>query len=115
MKKIFNISIFLLIILVMSFLQTINCGIYGIVNGPVNGLLYTDIKFAGEINPSNNVKSLKMAEGCIHGILYLFAYGEAGAGSIAKKSGITRIARVDHTATNVLYFYTGYCTIVYGE
>ena len=109
MKKKYFI-LFILIIIVFS--GSAGCTM---VNGPTHGFLYSDITFAGEINPSNDVRPLKKAIGCQHGVFFLLAWGNAAAGRIAKNSGITRISKIDHKAMNVYYIYNRYCTIVYGE
>lgn len=84
--------------------------------GPVQGGLITDIKFPGNINPENNVKSVKTGKGCQHSILLLASFGDAGAGSVAQKNGITKIATIDHSAFGILgLVYRNYCTIVAGE
>ena len=84
--------------------------------GPVNGGLFTYTKFPGEFNAANTVFPGKSGEGCQHLILGLVSYGTAGAGEIAMKSGIKKIAYVDHSTVNVLQvLYSRYCTIVWGE
>ncbi|MCB1143984.1 MAG: TRL-like family protein [Leptospiraceae bacterium] len=84
--------------------------------GPNSGLLYTGIKYPGEINPSNNVSSTKSAKGCNTSILALIAWGNSGAGSIAKENNITKIATIDYETTTVLTFiYRDHCTIISGE
>ncbi|HBS07029.1 MAG TPA: TRL-like family protein [Leptospiraceae bacterium] len=86
------------------------------VTGPSSGFLFSKTKFAGEINPSNEVSASVSAEGCQHQILGLVAIGEAGAGQIARDNDIRRIATVDHSSLNVLIMlYRNYCTIVTGE
>jgi hypothetical protein len=101
------LKIILLLALVFS-----NCAI-----GPTHGLfLFSANTFPGEYNPANDVKSVKTAEGCQHSILYLIAFGDAGAGSIAKNNKILRIASIDHSTISVFsVLYRSYCTIVTGE
>ncbi|MCG6139151.1 TRL-like family protein [Leptospira mtsangambouensis] len=88
-----------------------NCAI-----GPTHGLLFSSTKFAGTFNPENNVKSSKEGKGCQFTILYLFSVGDAGAGSVANKNGISKIATIDHSSLSVLTgLFRNYCTIVSGE
>ncbi|MCW7469555.1 TRL-like family protein [Leptospira kanakyensis] len=95
----------------LSALLLTNCAI-----GPTHGYIFTSTKFAGTFNPENNVTSTKEATDCQFTVLYLFSYGDAGAGSIAKKNGISKIATIDHSTTSLLTgFYRTYCTIVSGE
>ncbi|EOQ90397.1 TRL-like family protein [Leptospira yanagawae serovar Saopaulo str. Sao Paulo = ATCC 700523] len=88
-----------------------NCAI-----GPTHGFLYNSTKFAGTINPENNVKAVKEAKGCQLTILYLVSVGDAGAGLIANKNGISKIATIDHSSFSLLTgLFRNYCTIVSGE
>lgn len=88
----------------------------GCAIGPVHGFLFTTTKFAGEINPSNDVTVQKTGESCQHQILTLVAFGDASAGNAAQSSGIKKIATVDHSTLSVLtILYRQYCTIVAGE
>lgn len=84
-------------------------------NGPTNGVLFTQNKFPGDFNPNNDVLPVKKAEGCIHQILYIAMWGDAGAGSIAMKNKIKKIAYIDHSVINALGLYNNFCTIVSGE
>lgn len=107
MKK--NIIINLVIMGLFTLLS--NCS-----TGPVNGALYTNVTFPGEINTSNSVQSLKKGEGCVHTILHLVTFGKASAGKIALENKISRIATIDHSTISVIgALYKNYCTIVSGE
>jgi hypothetical protein len=80
------------------------------------GGLYTNIVFPGNINPENNVPAEISAEGCQYSYFALFAYGDAGAGSIASANKIVRISTIDHSVMSVFGIsYRRYCTIVTGE
>jgi hypothetical protein len=84
--------------------------------GPTMGALFTSINFPGEINPENNVKSTKSAKGCQYSILGLIGFGDAGAGSIASKNEIIKVATIDHSSLSILGItFRNYCTIVSGE
>ena len=101
---------------IILLLMSVILGYSSCAVGPVNGYIFTSNKFAGSFNPANNVKSAKTAKGCQHLILGLFAFGDAGAGAVAKKAGIQKIATIDHSTTNVFQvLYSSYCTIVSGE
>ncbi len=83
---------------------------------PTHGFFYTDTKFPGEFNPSNDVPPVRSAKGCQYSILGLFAFGNSGAGEVAKNSEIRRIATIDHSFTGVLFpVYGKFCTIVTGD
>ncbi|WP_061224338.1 TRL-like family protein [Leptospira weilii] len=84
--------------------------------GPQQGFLVTATTFPGEINRTNNVPTVKKAEGCAHNVLYLATWGNAAAGQIALDNKISRIATIDHSTFSVLgTVYSNYCTIVSGE
>ncbi|MDV6236505.1 TRL-like family protein [Leptospira ellisii] len=105
MKKI----IILIVVSLGLFLS--NC----VAVGPQQGAIVTATTFPGEINKSNNVASVKKAEGCTNTILHLVSWGSAAAGQVALDNKITRIASIDHSAFSVLGIYKSYCTIVSGE
>ncbi|RHX90027.1 TRL-like family protein [Leptospira stimsonii] len=88
----------------------------GCASGPVGGFLFTYNKFPGQINPANDVKPEAVAEGCIHNILGLISFGNAGVGSVAKSNGIQRIAMIDYSALHIFAIvYRNHCVIVAGE
>ena len=94
----------------LLFLQ-IQCAV-----GPVNGLIYSETRFAGEFNSANDVKYVKEGKSCLHNILGMITLGSASAGRVAQNSGIKRIALIDHSTLNVFQILYGrYCTHVYGE
>ncbi len=84
-------------------------------NGPVHGLIFTQTKFPGEINPNNDVPATNKGEGCLHYIFFFFMWGDASAGSIALQNKIKRIATIDHSTMNLFGVYGNYCTLVKGE
>ena len=80
---------------------------------PVTGAVNV-AKWDGAVsNPEVNVE--KSGEACAHSVLGLVAFGDASLETAKKNAGITKVATVDHRTLNVLYFYGGYCTVVYGE
>ncbi|XDD54587.1 TRL-like family protein [Leptospira sp. WS4.C2] len=101
----------LVFISLLSVFLFANCAI-----GPTHGFIFSSTKFAGTINPENNVKATKEAKGCQFTILYIFSAGDAGAGYVANKNGINKIATIDHSSLSILTgLYRNYCTIVSGE
>ncbi|MDV6236502.1 TRL-like family protein [Leptospira ellisii] len=84
--------------------------------GPVGGLLFTYNRYPGQINTANDVKPEATAEGCIHNILGVLSFGDAGAGSVANSNGIKKIAIIDYSALHILaILYRNHCVIVVGE
>ncbi|TGK08760.1 TRL-like family protein [Leptospira fletcheri] len=102
---------FLYILLLGSFVQLFDCAPIG----PSGGFLFSDYKFPGEINSSNNIPTTKKAEGCQYNVLSVVTWGSASAGRIAMENRITRIATIDHSTMSILYLYQDYCTIITGE
>ncbi|MCG6146915.1 TRL-like family protein [Leptospira levettii] len=102
--------LFFVIILFYSLIFT------GCAVGPTHGYIVTETQFPGTFNPENNVKADKEAKGCQYTVLYLVTYGDAGAGSIAFKNGITKIATIDHSTFSLFSgLIRNYCTFVVGE
>ncbi|MBM9575962.1 TRL-like family protein [Leptospira sp. 201903070] len=100
-----------ILLLILSLFFFVNCA-----SGPVGGLLFTYNKYPGQINPANDVKPEKIADGCIHNIFGLISFGNAGAGAVAKSNGIQRIALIDYSALHILAIvYRNHCVIVAGE
>ncbi|EPG74753.1 TRL-like family protein [Leptospira fainei serovar Hurstbridge str. BUT 6] len=99
-------------LLLLGFLlTTLSCA-----SGPVSGILYSKTSFPGTINPDSSVRRELRAEGCVHNFLTLFSVGNAGAGEIAFKNGISRVSLIDHSSLQILtLLYRNYCTIVIGE
>ncbi|EMY71334.1 TRL-like family protein [Leptospira vanthielii] len=101
----------LVFISLLSVFLFANCAV-----GPTHGFVYSSTKFAGTFNPENNVKATKEAKGCQFTLLYLINVGDAGAGSVANKNGISKIATIDHSSLSILTgLFRNYCTLVSGE
>jgi hypothetical protein len=84
--------------------------------GPTHGVIWTETKFPGEFNTENTIVAKRFGKGCLTSVLGLISLGDAGAGSVARENGISRIATIDHSFTALLFpLYGRYCTIVGGE
>ena len=77
------------------------------------GLIYSDVQF--NERTTDNALGGKRGEACSSNILGFIATGDASAATAAKQAGITKIAAVDGTASNILGFYSTYCVVVLGE
>lgn len=90
------------------------CGIAPI-KGKSHGLgfIYSDVQF--NERTGDNALGGKRGEACASNILGIIATGDASAATAAKQAGITKIAAVDGTASNILGFYSTYCVVVLGE
>lgn len=77
------------------------------------GVLYSSVNF--NERTGDNVVGSKRGQGCASNILGIIATGDASAAAAAKQAGITKIASVDGSASNILSFYSSYCVVVTGE
>jgi hypothetical protein len=77
------------------------------------GMIYSDVGFNEKA--TDNALGGKRGESCASSILGVVATGDASAATAAKQAGITKIATVDGTASNILFFYSTYCVVVTGE
>jgi len=106
------------LILKMALLSTTSIFFLGCVSSPVVGMVYTGTKHSG-IGVGgvvdNNVKIKKVGTSECSSILSLFAFGDCSIESAKNSAGITKVNSVEHKATNILYFYSNYTTIVKGE
>ena len=88
-------------------------GIAFVGNGSPLGFIYTD---AGVANmATDNDVGRKKGEACATSILGWVTTGDAGIKTAAEAAGITQIASVDYTHTNILGIYSKFCTVVSGD
>jgi len=105
--------------LVVLFLGVAGLGFAGcgaVVQGkPVGaGSLYSEVQFNEGVVAQASA-GVKQGESCATSILGLVATGDASALSAAKKAGITKIATIDGTHSNILGVLGKYCVVVSGE
>jgi TRL-like protein family len=97
----------------------VSLGACGFAASPVKGKnaggasIYSDVQFNEKA--TDNALGGKRGESCTSDILGIIASGDASAATAAKQAGITKIASVDATASNILFFYGTYCIVVTGE
>jgi hypothetical protein len=88
-------------------------------SSPIKGKYYGGGSIYSAVNfnerTSDAMLGSKRGEGCATNILGIVATGDASAATVAKQAGITKIASVDGTASNILSFYSKYCVVVTGE
>ena len=77
------------------------------------GFIYSDVAF--NERATDNALGAKRGEACASNILGVVSTGDASAATAAKQAGITKIASIDGTASNILFFYSTYCVVVTGE
>jgi hypothetical protein len=95
------------IIILITGLSMTGCSIVS----PINGGLYTEVKWSDMPPPTTPQREGKA---CAQGILGV-ATGEATIEKAKVSSGITQVLQVEHTAKNVLGVYAEWCTIVKGS
>ncbi|MBX9769187.1 MAG: TRL-like family protein [Bdellovibrionales bacterium] len=84
------------------------------VNGPLMGSLYTDIK--GPITATGQPsKGDRSGEACATSILGIIATGDASIETARKNAGVTKVTAVDMNGSSILGIYAKYCTVVYGS
>ena len=80
---------------------------------PVTGFVYTDVK--APVTATANGEGSKKGESCAKSILGIVALGDASIEAASKNGTVTKISRVDYTSTNILGFYSKFCTVVTGN
>lgn len=83
------------------------------VASPVIGGIYTKASY-GAMATSHS-EAPKVGKACAQSILGLVATGDASIEAAKKAGGITDVAYVDHTASNILGIVGEWCTIVRGK
>jgi len=77
------------------------------------GFIYTDAGVSS--HATENDVGRKKGEACATSIFGLVTTGDAGIKTAAEAAGITQIAAVDYTHTNILGIYSKFCTVVSGD
>ena len=100
------------------FLSTVLLGLpgcAGIVFGldQPTGFLYTDADVP--LHATENNLGRTKGEACATSILGLVTTGDAGIKTAAEAAGITQIAAVDTTFTNILGIWSKFCVVVSGD
>jgi hypothetical protein len=83
------------------------------IRQPGAGILYSDVIGAEAV--TSNQAGNRVGQACASSILGLVATGDASVEAARRAGGITLITSVDGQSSNVLFFYTKYCTIVRGR
>jgi hypothetical protein len=81
--------------------------------GTTMAAIYNDTKANEKV--TENVLGTKQGEACASSILGLVTTGDASVPEAAKKAGITKVASVDHSFSNILGIVATYCVIATGE
>lgn len=84
------------------------------VHGYTRGDIYSDVS-APLAATGSTAGSSKLGTASATSILGLFATGDASTQAAASSAGITKIHHVDYNAKNILFFWSKYTVMVYGE
>ena len=84
-----------------------------IVDSPVRGWVYTDVKWAGPVGDASGKAKQGSAEAM--SVLGLVATGDCSIEAAASKGGVTKIHHVDFHSWNILGIVGRLTTTVYGE
>ncbi len=84
-----------------------------IVQSPVAGMIYTDVKAPLATGPHSS--GTKVGKAVAHSYVGVIGVGDASIQTAATNGGITRIHHVDYEAKNILGVVGTFTTVVYGE
>jgi hypothetical protein len=85
----------------------------GTLRAPVIGAIYSDVTASEGV--SSNQAGNRVGQACASSILSIIATGDASVEAARRAGGITLITSVDGQSSNILFFYSKYCTIVRGR
>ena len=79
------------------------------------GCIYTNITMPLSTELNKTELGQKQGEASSYSVIWLFAWGDAGAAKAAKKGGVTILTHMDREVVSILFgIYTRTTTIVYG-
>ncbi len=82
----------------------------------LTGCLYTHVTMPYGTELNKTELGHKQGESSLYSVLWLFAWGDAGAAAAAKNGGITTLTHMDREFYSVLFgIYSRQITIVYGD
>jgi hypothetical protein len=90
----------------------------GCVQAPVVpplAFVYTSVEAPLDIDFEGAARGSKRGTSTAKNVLGLVSWGDASAAEAARSGGITRIDHADYEFYTVLFVYSRYTTIVYGE
>ncbi len=108
MKKVVMYLVFAL------FSVTLFSGCMPIVQSPVAGSLYTEVKAPLAVS-GNAASASKVGTAMAKSILGFVAIGDASIEAAMKNGNIRKIHHVDYQAKSIVFFYGEFTTTVYGE
>jgi hypothetical protein len=88
--------------------------VYAPVVPPV-AFIYTGYKAPLDLDYNNTPTTGKKGTATVTNVLGLVSFGDGSAKAAAENAGITKIQCADYEFTNVLWLFSVYTTVVYGE
>lgn len=82
---------------------------------PPVAFVYTDVKAPLDVDANNTAVTGKKGTASTMNILGIVATGDASIKAAAEDGGITRVEHADYEYFNVLFVFSKYTTIVYGQ
>jgi hypothetical protein len=82
----------------------------------LTGCLYSHVTLPYGTELNKTELGHKKGTACLYSVLWLFAWGDAGAAAASKNGGITTLTHMDRETYSLLFgIYTRHTTIVYGD
>ena len=82
----------------------------------LTGCVYTHVTMPLSIELNKTDLGHKQGEAAMYSVLWLVAWGDAGAAAAAKNGGITVLMHMDREFKSVMFgLYTRTTTVVYGD
>src|SRR5512143_525649 len=82
----------------------------------LTGCLYSNVTLPYGTELNRTELGHKKGTSSLYSVLWLFAWGDAGAAAASKNGGITTLTHMDREVISVLFgLYTRQTTIVYGD
>ncbi|MBM4080838.1 MAG: hypothetical protein FJ278_14130 [Planctomycetes bacterium] len=104
-----------LVIVSMVCMGLTGCGLYQAPVMPPIGIVYTGVKAPLDTDMANTPVTGKKGTASSVYVLGLIATGDASIKAAADDGGITKVEHVDYEYFNVLFVFSRFTTIVYGQ
>ncbi len=91
-------------------------GLLIVLMATMTGCVYTHVTMPLSTELSKTELGHKQGDSSMYTLLWLFAWGDAGAAAAAKKGGVTVLTHMDREFEMLLFgVYSRVTTVVYGE
>ena len=82
---------------------------------PPTGLAVSSISAPLDVNVDKTTLGSKTGESSAACVLSMVSWGDASTAAAARNGGLRVINHADYRSTNILFLYTKYTTVVYGD